>query len=171
MTIKYHYIIMSQKDVLLDQVLEEVLREKTGYYLGRDKAPDFWVLVSPSFIKEQNLNDKIRTTKFFQDQKEKIVVTWKTGGFQEFYVTLISSDEDYMSWIKLRLGYFEEMEASRNHLNSLSYVSDGVCGVLLMDKFKEQGVSVLDSNYSHLHPDIIDLGLCNKIDSFYTLSF
>jgi hypothetical protein len=27
---------------------------------------------------------------------------------REFYVALISSDEDYMSWIKLRLGYFEE---------------------------------------------------------------
>jgi hypothetical protein len=158
---------MSQKDILLDQVLEEILREKTSYYLALDRTPDFWILVSPAFIEEQKLSAKIRTTKFFQDQKDKIIVEWPTGGFKEFYVALISSDEDYMSWIKLRLGYFEEMETLRNDSFLPSYVSDGVCGSLLIDENQHQSSSILDSNYSHLHPDIMDSGLCNKIESFY----
>jgi hypothetical protein len=169
MNIKYHYIVMSQKDILLDQVLEEILREKTSYYLAQNKIPDFWILVSPNFIEEQKLSAKIRTTKFFQDQKDKILVEWPTGGSREFYVALISSDEDYMSWIKLRLGYFEEIETLRENLVPPSYVSDGVCGILSVDENEDHNLSVLGSNYSHLHPDIIDSGLCNKIESFYTL--
>ena len=159
---------MSQKDILLDQVLEEILREKTSYYLAQNKTPDFWILVSPNFIEEQGLSLKIKTTKFFHDQKDKILVKWATGGFREFYVALISSDEEYMNWIKLRLGYFEEMEVSRENLVTPSYVSDGVYGSFSVDNQKEQTTSVLSSNYTHLHPDIIDLGLCNKIESFYT---
>jgi hypothetical protein len=160
---------MSQKDILLDQVLEEILREKTSYYLIRDITPDFWILVSPTFIKEQKLNSKIRTTKFFQDQKDKIVVEWPTGGSQEFYVALVSLEEDFMNWMKLRLGYFEEIEAYRESTDFPSYVSDGICGSFLIDESQEQSVSILNSNPSHLHPDIIDSGLCNKIESFYTL--
>jgi hypothetical protein len=158
---------MSQKDILLDQVLEEILREKTSYYLALDRVPDFWILVSPAFIEEQKLGAKIRKTKFFQDQKNKIVVEWSTGGFKEFYIALISSDEDYMSWIKLRLGYFEEIETLKDNSVLLSYVSDGICGTLLIDENQQQTSSILDSNYSDLHPDIIDSGLCNKIESFY----
>jgi hypothetical protein len=74
-----------------------------------------------------------------------------------------------MSWIKLRLGYFEEMETLRNDSVLPSYVSDGICGSLMIDGNQPDNSSILDSNYSHLHPDIIDSGLCNKIESFYTI--
>ena len=167
MRIQYHYIIMSQKDVLLDQVLEEIFREKTSYYISQNKTPDFWILVSPNFIEECELSSKIKTTKFFQDQKDKILVEWNTGGSQEFYVALISSNEEYMNWIKLRLGYFEEIETQEKDITVSSYVSDGVCGTLLLDTKERERSSILSSNYSRLHPDIIDLGLCNKLESFY----
>lgn len=167
MNIKYHYLVMSQKDILLDQVLEELLREKTSYYSAQNKIPDFWILVSPKFIEQEKLNVKIRQTKFFQDQKNKIVVEWSTGGSREFYVALISSDESYMNWIKLRLGYFEEIEMSRKDEISPSYISDGVCGTILSNQNLNQDFSILESNSFHLHPDIIDLGLCNKIENFY----
>jgi hypothetical protein len=50
---------MSQKDLLQNQVLEEVLREKASYYNARKKNPDFWILIDPSFLYEKNRKYKI----------------------------------------------------------------------------------------------------------------
>lgn len=49
MTTNYHYIVMSQKDLLQNQVIEEILREKASHYNARKKNPDFWILINPFF--------------------------------------------------------------------------------------------------------------------------
>ena len=54
MTIRYYYLVMSQIDMLENQVLEEILRERANYYLSKNKNIDFWLL-----------------NKFFFDSKKK----------------------------------------------------------------------------------------------------
>ena len=61
---KYYYLLMSQQDMIQNQVLEELLRERVNYYLSKGKNIDFWLTVSPSFIFEMELNKKIEKTKF-----------------------------------------------------------------------------------------------------------
>lgn len=40
----YYFILMSQKDFLENQVIEEILRERANYYTSKDKIKDFWIL-------------------------------------------------------------------------------------------------------------------------------
>ena len=37
MEIKYYYIVMSQKEMLQNQVLEEIVRERANYYISKKK--------------------------------------------------------------------------------------------------------------------------------------
>ena len=55
---------MSQKDFFENQVIEEILRERTNYYLAKNKIKDFWLLVSPDFVLSTDLIDKIKSTNF-----------------------------------------------------------------------------------------------------------
>jgi len=50
MTVRYYYLIMSQIDMLENQVLEEILRERANYYFSKNKNIDFWLLISPNFL-------------------------------------------------------------------------------------------------------------------------
>ena len=68
---EYYYLIMSQSDFMQNQVLEEVLRERATYYNEKKKSLDFWVLISPNFIKNLDLNQKIINTNFYKQQKDK----------------------------------------------------------------------------------------------------
>ena len=52
---------MSQKDFFENQVIEEILRERTNYYLAKNKIKDFWLLVSPDFVLSTDLIDKIKS--------------------------------------------------------------------------------------------------------------
>jgi hypothetical protein len=63
---------MSQIDMLENQVLEEILRERANYYLSKNKNIDFWLLISPTFLKINNLLEKIKQTNFYKQQKTKI---------------------------------------------------------------------------------------------------
>ena len=158
MNINYHYLIMSQKDLLQNQVIEEILREKSSYYAAQNKIPDYWILISPKFIQEKNLNNKLKKTKFFQNQKNKVVYNFNNNLNIEFYASLISLDKDFMSWIKLRLGYFEDLDFIEETTINNSYISDGVCGVYFKEKNFDL-TSCLSSTETLIHPDIT----CNKI--------
>jgi Protein of unknown function (DUF2488) len=167
MNINYHYLVMSQKDLLQNQVIEEILREKSSYYAVQNKIPDYWILISPNFLKKNELDQKIKLTKFFQNQKEKIVFNSKENKTIEFYASLVSLDKEFMNWVKLRLGYFEEIDTFQKERSIASYVSDGVCGTIeIKDKLQEQN-SLLSNDSSLIHPDIICEKLLDSIKSFY----
>lgn len=155
---------MSQKDLLQNQVIEEILREKASYYNTRKKNPDFWLLISPLFLKNKNLLEKIRNTKFYFQQKDKIKCSFfDAENTSEFYASLISTDEEFMRWIKLRLGYFENInEATKNNYNA-SYVSDGVYGSINGETTK----NILASNASYLHPDILIQKYKNSLEQYF----
>ena len=39
--LKCYYLIFSQKDFLENQVIEEIIRERSNYYISENKNPDF----------------------------------------------------------------------------------------------------------------------------------
>jgi len=49
----YYYILMTQKSLFANQVIEEILREKSNYYTAEVRQKDFWILTSPKFIFEK----------------------------------------------------------------------------------------------------------------------
>jgi hypothetical protein len=156
---------MSQKDFLENQVIEEILREKSSYYMVQNKVPDYWILISPKFLTKNNLEEKIKTTRFYKNQKSKIVFKSNDSSEIEFYASLVSSDKEFMNWVKLRLGYFEEINEFESERSSSSYVSDGICGSYLMKNNMEE--SFLLDNNNFVHPDIIQSKLFNSVKSFY----
>ena len=167
MNINYHYLIMSQKDLLQNQVIEEILREKSSYYVSQNKTPDYWILISPNFIKEKNLDIKIKSTRFFENQQNKIVFNSNQNKGIEFYASLVSLDKEFMNWIKLRLGYFEEIENFENEKSSGFYVSDGICGTYILQDEDKNKTSFLTDDINFIHPDIINEKLVDSIKNFY----
>ena len=158
---------MSQKDLLQNQVIEEILREKSSYYVSQNKTPDYWILISPNFIKEKNLDIKIKGTRFFENQQNKIVFNSNQNKGIEFYASLVSLDKEFMNWIKLRLGYFEEIESFENEKSSGFYVSDGICGTYILQDEDKNKVSFLTDDINFIHPDIINEKLVDSIKNFY----
>jgi hypothetical protein len=152
--IEYHYLIMSQKSLLQSQVIEELLRERSTYYSLTNKKTDFWLLISPNFIYSEDLILKIRNSNFYIKNKDSII--WKelnNNKSFEFFASLVTTDKDFIKWIQLRIGYFENIKEIGNLSNNLA--SDGVSGILEFNKERFQDKSPLISNSNYLHPSIL----------------
>ena len=151
---EYYYLIMSQSDFMQNQVLEEVLRERATYYNEKKKSLDFWVLISPNFIKELNLDKKIINTNFYKQEKDKNSI---------YYCSLVSLDKEFINWVQLRLGYFENIKLSSITEMNPKYVSDGIYGSFLSSE--KNNLSILKSNSNIIDPQII-LSSYKKIISY-----
>lgn len=186
-TIVYYYICMSQIDMLEDQVLEEILRERSSYYSIKGKPIDFWVLLSPEFIlKNPFLQGEIRRTNFYKQKKEKIL-----GGSNskfEFYSCLITTDLNFLEWLKLRLGYFETMATSISTQDYPSYdnfllkgekpfyICDGICSKVTLDTSSKriplfppiQSTSPLQSRERFINPKILSKKYDKSINILYS---
>ena len=127
--INYNYLIMSQKDLLQNQVIEEILRERANLYALRKKSNDFWIVISPTFIYSPEILSTIKKSNFYYQKKEFISTTtfFKNKNF-DFFASLISTDKEFINWFKLRIGYFEEFNNIKQ--NQKNFVSDGISGVL-----------------------------------------
>jgi len=152
---EYYYILMSQRDMIQSQVLEEILRERANYYFSKNKNLDFWLTISPSFIKDLGIDKKIVTTNFYSQHKSDI----SNNQGVSFYGCLISLDKEFLNWIKLRLGYFEDISMQNSIPLNSNLVSDGVYGKLTL---LNNSMSPLKSNKNLLDPSII-LSKYNKI--------
>jgi hypothetical protein len=148
---------MSQKELFSNQVIEEILRERTNYYLSKQKNKDFWLLISPKFIQNKDFSTKIKLTNFYEQQL-KIIKPFNDEN--EFYVSLITTNLDFIKWIKLRLGYFEDLDS--NEILRKDLKSDGVCGLL---NNNEQNILKHSPNY--LHPDILISQYKNNLELYY----
>jgi hypothetical protein len=126
---KYYFIVMSQEELFKNQTIEEILRERNNYYKSKKKINDFWILVSPKFLAEPSLQKKFRETNYFEkiSTLREIEINPNTT-----YGCLISSNKEFMEWIKLRLGYFENIQVKEKDENSTTekkrFTSDGICG-------------------------------------------
>jgi hypothetical protein len=82
----YHYIVASQRFLLEEEPMEEVLRERTRDYLEKGKEIDFWVIQQPAFLEAPEL----KAVKAQCPQPA---------------AAIISTNAQFITWLKLRLEF------------------------------------------------------------------
>lgn len=163
MLVKYYYILMHQKDMLQNQAFEEILRERNNYYLSKNKIPDFWITISPLFIYDKSILENLKKTSFYKkssafcsSKKEQAFEIFENDNY--FYSALVSVDPEFIKWIKLRFGYFEEIGKSINYNEeSYKFIFDGVSGFIEINNAQnENNFFPLRTNKHLLSPNIIN---------------
>ena len=137
MIIKYHCIVFEQNDFFKNQVIEELLRERSSYYLNKNISNDFWIILNPNFLKNNLFLEKISKTNYFK----------KFNIEKSFFAVLISPNLEFINWIKLRLGYFEDI----NNNIQKNFKSDGV----YLEITNSNNEKLLSNNYLALTPEIL----------------
>jgi hypothetical protein len=82
----YHFALASQKFLFEEEPFEEVLKERHRNYQERNKEIDFWLVKQPAFL----------------DAPEFATVKAKCP---QPAVAIISTDKQFVTWLKLRLEY------------------------------------------------------------------
>nr|YP_009237881.1 hypothetical protein [Gracilariopsis lemaneiformis]YP_009294718.1 hypothetical protein Gch_119 [Gracilariopsis chorda]AJO68364.1 hypothetical protein [Gracilariopsis lemaneiformis]AML79960.1 hypothetical protein [Gracilariopsis lemaneiformis]AOM66978.1 hypothetical protein Gch_119 [Gracilariopsis chorda]UAD88760.1 hypothetical protein [Gracilariopsis chorda] len=83
---KYYFVIASKNFLMNEEPIEEILRERTSHYKNIQKDIDFWFITNPNFIKSLHIN---------HINKES----------PENYAAIVSLDEKFIQWLKLRIGF------------------------------------------------------------------
>jgi len=162
---KYYFLIMNQFDFFYDQCLEEILRERSAYYLDKKREIDFWILINPFFL--EYFKKSINISNYFKENKKKI----KDNFGNSYYSVLITQDKDFYSWMMLRIGYFEKVEmdsfdsSKRPNFNTFEFEEskhtelnpydtkssiDGLSGVIEIEN-----ISPLRHNKLDIHPFLV----------------
>ncbi len=89
----YYYVLASQRFLLEEEPLDEVLRERTRNYHENEKAIDFWLVKQPAFLEAPEM----------AEIKKKC---------PQPSVAIISTSRDFVLWLKLRLEYVATGEFS-----------------------------------------------------------
>ncbi len=82
----YYYVAASQRFLLEEEPLDEVLQERYRHYQSKEKEIDFWLIKQPAFLETPELS----ATKAKCPQPAAAVV---------------STDKTFITWLKLRLEY------------------------------------------------------------------
>ncbi|BAZ31609.1 hypothetical protein NIES4074_40820 [Cylindrospermum sp. NIES-4074] len=82
----YYYILASQQFLLHEEPIQEVLKERTRHYHEQEKQIDFWLVKQPAFLEAPQ----------FAQVKAKA---------PKPYVAIISTNSQFITWLKLRLEY------------------------------------------------------------------
>ena len=82
----YYYVLASQKFLLEEEPFDEVIEERIRNYKERNKEIDFWLVKQPAFLEAPEL----------AEIKAKC---------PQPSVTVISTNEQLITWLKLRLEY------------------------------------------------------------------
>ena len=82
----YHYVLASLRFLLQEEPIEEVLKERTRHYHEQEKQIDFWLVQQPAFLE----------TPEFTELKVKC---------PQPAVAIISTNPQFITWLKLRLEY------------------------------------------------------------------
>jgi hypothetical protein len=154
----YQFLILSQKSMLKNQVLEEMLRERSNYYFSKSRPLDFWILISPAFLSV--FYQKIQQSSFFLQNKQEILSNEKLP----FYSLIISSNSDFIQWIKLRLGYFIDINDSFSEGEKI-YTTDGIFGSIDLKLFNS--FNFLSLNH-FLHPDLFSQKYKQIFETYYS---
>jgi len=183
----YFYLLFSQLDLLKSEAIEELLRERTNYYWNKDqKDRDFWIVINPEFINLTNIKDEIKKSNFYHFNTNKIKFLELDNCDINFYSAIVSTNENYIKWLKLRLGYFEKIILQNNgfysllvpdenlNKNTFDSSNNNIKEFNFFGKFKSNGisgsintsyenfVSPLIENKNFIHPDIL-LNQYNRI--------
>lgn len=87
----YYYVLASQRFLLEEEPFEEVLRERYKDYEEKQKEVDFWLVKQPTFLEAPE----------FAEIKAKC---------PQPSVAVISTNPQFITWLKLRLEYVEKGE-------------------------------------------------------------
>jgi len=82
----YYYLAASQKFLLEDEPLDEVLRERRRHYQEQEKEIDFWLVKQPAFLDSEGFSEIKRRCP-------------------QPAAAVISTDKTVITWLKLRLEY------------------------------------------------------------------
>ena len=82
----YYYLLASQRFLLEEEPLDEVLQERVRNYHEREKEIDFWLVKQPAFI----------------EAPEMTAVKAKCP---QPSAAIISTDPQFITWLKLRLEF------------------------------------------------------------------
>ncbi|ACK67953.1 conserved hypothetical protein [Rippkaea orientalis PCC 8801] len=82
----YYYILASQKFLLEEEPLEEVLKERRRDYADKNKEIDFWLIKQPAFLEAPE----------FAEIKAKC---------PQPSAAIVSLNSQFITWLKLRLEY------------------------------------------------------------------
>jgi len=83
---KYYYVLASQQFLLHEEPIQEVLKERTRHYHEQEKQIDFWLVKQPGFLE---------APQFVEIKKKTPKPT----------VAIISTNSQFITWLKLRLEY------------------------------------------------------------------
>nr|YP_010337470.1 hypothetical protein MW436_pgp004 [Pulvinaster venetus]UNJ17055.1 hypothetical protein [Pulvinaster venetus] len=97
----YYYVAGTKRFLLSEEPLEEILREKVNHYKRNNKNIDFWLIDNINLL-----------------QNEDIFALEKQLG--EPIVVLISSDYNFINWIKLRIEYVKLGQLDLAEITSLN---------------------------------------------------
>ncbi len=82
----YYYVAASQRFLLEEEPLDEVLKERYRHYQSKEKEVDFWLIKQPAFLEASELS----AIKAKCPQPA---------------AAIISTDKTFITWLKLRLEY------------------------------------------------------------------
>jgi hypothetical protein len=82
----YHYVLASQRYILEEEPMEEVLQERHRHYKEQEKQIDFWLIRQPAFL----------------EAPEMAAIKAKCP---QPSVAIVSTDPQFIVWLKLRLEY------------------------------------------------------------------
>lgn len=82
----YYYVLASQRYILEEEPTEEVLRERIRYYQEQEKEIDFWLVHQPAFLEAPEMAEA-------------------RAKCPQPAVAIISTDRQFIVWLKLRLEY------------------------------------------------------------------
>ncbi len=106
----YYYVLASQRFLLEEEPFEEVLRERTRNYHEQEKEIDFWLVKDPAFLAAPEMKE-------IQQKCPQPAVA------------VISTNKQFITWLKLRLEYvitgefLANPETIPNPIGSLASVS------------------------------------------------
>lgn len=82
----YYYVLASQRFLLEEEPIEEVLKERTRHYHEQEKEIDFWLVKQPAFLEAPEMAQ----VKAECPQPS---------------AAIISTNPQFITWLKLRLEY------------------------------------------------------------------
>lgn len=80
----YYYVLASQRFLLEEEPLDEVLKERTRYYNEQEKEIDFWLVKQPAYLEAPEMAEV-------------------KAECPRPSVAIISTNPQFITWLKLRL--------------------------------------------------------------------
>jgi hypothetical protein len=159
---EYHFLLLSQSDLLQNEVIEEIFRERTNSYLAQNKPNDFWILISPQFLDDFYFKEKLKKTNFYK-QKQNDILDIENNSEIEFYAVVLSLNKEFITWLTLRLGYFENLETFENdQIINKNYISNGITGFFS---------NFVINTPNFLHPSILIKKYKKLLQLFYNSNY